>query len=855
MGVFKGFFLILLLILLIPLVRGVVFKEAFWNETKLTLTMDQWTSVPTSDFHVYQGHEETQTWYCGDQAEECRPLWKLVLEDLGIENIVFGWYENQQNQGECERGLCTPYLTDEEIAILEEDGFSKECDDAWLYPCSGIGKYTDCVNCLQREVSDCTYGKWRWEVKCQGTCKYGGHEVGACELIDNFCFDHRQLVELEDTCAHYKHSLSQDNLGTLLNHTRCWIHITQASNGGTDFQTNVLIEGEPSTKDDYLSCLIDYDDWQEHVNSADQLSPGNKVYFDFKGNNLDIPDAPEDPAERPGPCENITCKDYCENSTFYSGVCEDGVCEYETEENSTNCSIEEPEIPGNSTNSTEAGMINCSVIARHGIEAIETIQEQLALAALSSDAEVVGTTMETTECFTDVLLNTLPLHSTYENSSDFIRNFLEPVITDYFNATLSPVFNEQGFETVVTDLTMPQINAAKQNIQNQSFNKIPDTDFVKDTIAYIDFQADEATKQREKIDFAIDSGNWMKLTMRVTKLVADVARIVLLGKTQFKTIGLAELVENANDVHTDAEECVLEGVTQPKINYVLTLFMRNFVGNTPFYVKEVERAVLNLNSMTEHPSINVTILHVLPNIFVTNTYEKELQINTQLRMDTQIQGYCNGLTSKTSVPYEPLIKWVYNTISPGDTWEINLTTPVYFTEEINKLNLESYCIEKSACFATNSNREVRIEGSGNIYVFYGENIPFAVKSIPVKRVLKVHDCKPPKPKRTAVSSGGGGGGGGGSSRPRNTQPAVLTKPVTGPSLAEKWAGGEGSAVTSPPEPVLKTPEKKPEPPAKTKEKKQEIEQPKDNLVLNTVKSIGNLLIKTVLPWLNWLNLF
>ncbi|MBW2973890.1 hypothetical protein KY346_05880 [Candidatus Woesearchaeota archaeon] len=324
MGVKKFLPAILLAVFLfvLPSVQGdVIFKSADWvNETFLEMTMEKWNIIPSTDFYASQAHEETSTLY----KDESLPIWKLVLDDYGISGEL-GWYDNCNKHGTCERGVCKQGLScNADACVNVSDGEYLYTDDdncehydtreyhtgykCEVYSATGGHPVVFYCRCNGKKVGA---GSWcdngdgetyntRWVYKTEavsGEADVGGLDCGG--LLESKGFKYEEGCDCcyqenrVDYKQYYKYRLEDDDMDTLFNHTRCWVKVTQARNSGNDFLTYAVVEGTPTTKDNFISCLINYSDWKTFVaddygNVADKIAPGSKLYFDFAGKDLKL---------------------------------------------------------------------------------------------------------------------------------------------------------------------------------------------------------------------------------------------------------------------------------------------------------------------------------------------------------------------------------------------------------------------------------------------------------------------------------------------------------------------------------------------------------------------------------------
>ncbi|MBW3002247.1 hypothetical protein KY338_03750 [Candidatus Woesearchaeota archaeon] len=929
-------FLLAVFILVLPSVQGdVIFKNAEWkNDTFLELTMEKWSIIPSTDFHASQAHEETSILY----RDESFQLWKLVLDDYGIIGDL-GWYDNCNKHGKCERGVC-------------KEGLSCNAD-ACVNVSEGEYLYTDDDSCDHYDTRE-----YRTGYKCEVYSATGGHpvvfycrcngnKIGAgswCDNGDGETYNTRWVYTTEaisgeadtggldcgglleskgfnyeegcDCCydsnkfeykQYYKAGLSNADLDMLFNHTRCWIKVTQARNNGNDFLTYAIIEGIPETNNDFLSCLINYSDWQEIVtddnsNAADIIAPGSKLYFDFEGNDLELEPECYSNADcgenywtgEPECCNGDgwhICQAYhgyeCQNAGTSKAFCFEWDGYKQVEECVTECKDNmcpgEPEEPSNETNATGPvepdpindtceDCINVSEIADKAVESIKSIKNELRITASLIDREVGGTSAEFTNCmwaaFAESAFSTMPnMNSLYPFKDQLFKygltgildgnNISECWLENILNEDCEAIFSEYAYSDMINNTYSKEFDRLIEEIQQLDFNEVQNIEFVKDVLANFDLYNNLTISEKEKIESIIQEGNTMQFQFKIILLGQNIFRLVLIGKTNFNSIKMFELFKFGSGTSADIESCTYEAYAQAKINYVLNVFMKNMIEQTIYRANEIKEATEYLNSAEELPSITVQNNGT---ILVKNAFSKPLIIKALFDENMKAQGYCGAIAMGTGGTNIPSKTGESELLYPEQTSKFEQYYTAEFKQELDGINLNTYC--PLDCYGqTDAGTSAKIEGEGYAYVFYGDNNTIAVKRVPIKTVYKTLTCKKAigqKPK--VYSSGGGGGGGGSSSSTRTTQPlAVITKPVTGTSLAEKWAGGGGNTVTSTPEPALKAPEKEPEPLSepKTEEKKQETIEPKaeENVVINTVKSMGQLLIQTILPWLNWLNLF
>ncbi len=884
------FFLCLLIFISAPAVSAagaIVYKNADWvNDTNIVLTDDNWDIVPAEDFHAYQAHEETQLLYCDDAAEECRPLWRLALQDLGITNLVLGWYDSLSSRGDCERGVCARYLTDEEKSILEADGFQKYCDTSWSYPCSGVGTYTDCVACVTNHVTDCQYDFYRWAVRCQGTCKYGGYDVGACELIDNFCFDHRTEVTLDDTCRYYKDHLSEEDVARVYNHTSCWIEGSSLRWSGNDISKYYKIVGAPSIHEGYISCLINYSDWQEQASddqnhAADQIGPGSKLYFDFTGQINAEPDCYEnsDCGETYWTGDSGCCNDegwnicrayhgyecrnpgeenaYCFEWDGYKQVEE---CFNQCQNNTCQADIE-PEEPSNETNITDPPVVpeepdepdcencvNVSEIADIGIEAITSIKQELLLAAQVTDAKVGGTAFEFSECFYNLFID-----SSNPASLGFKTVVAKDIFQEFVFDALKGVFYENAYEAAVNDVYIPELEKIAKEIQGMNFTQVNNTEFTQDVKTYFEYLKTVIKSNRESTEEIVASANQLKFKIKLTLLGSKIIRMLVVGSVDAAP-SVIQSLKFANEAGSDIESCFWENYyTQVNVNYVLSMQMKNNMETAISAARIIKETMDYLNYNTETPSITVAGGAFGGSQYaIRNEFSDLLSLSVYSDInDITVQPYCGAVASGL-----PLLNFS-SKLENGTTMQIN-ESQIYSVEyeplvkeALGKINLQSYC-PVDRCYGSAADISVKIVSKGDVYVAYGDGRPMAAKRMPFTQYYTTYLCKKAS---VTPSSGGGGGGGGGS--PNSVMTKSQPPTSTAPAVTGLFGGFTGSDKTDAKTNTPKVSQDKKE--VKTEPKKEEQKQtaPKKevvkqtNPVIETVKSISNFFFQPVIQLLKW----
>jgi len=296
----------------------VIFRDAVWDNDKLTLNQHTWSNIPEKSFYAYQPKEDTQLNYCDRDEEECRPLWKIYMKEMGVDGEL-GWYRSCNQHGKCKRGICADDLDCEgtnkciecnggDYLYTDENGCkhydTREYKTGWkcvldtsdgghpiVFWCMCNGNEVSVGSWCDNDDGETYNTKWVYTTEqISGEEDCGGLDCGA--VLESYGFNYESGCD----CCHYpnefnyrqyyKEKLSTEDMNALFKHTRCWIRGEQVRYNGNDFIINYSVEGIPIVHNNHLACLIRYQDWQEQVkddngNVANQIGPDSKVLFNF----------------------------------------------------------------------------------------------------------------------------------------------------------------------------------------------------------------------------------------------------------------------------------------------------------------------------------------------------------------------------------------------------------------------------------------------------------------------------------------------------------------------------------------------------------------------------------------------